>query len=265
LNDVVSLQEAGLRDGDELSAVCSRCISGYFGERRIGCITCGSHEVASVVFSNESAVVLPFMAKEKHLSYELGELRDSDHEVELQVVFSDSDGLSYQGTLVVSKYDGTKRRLVIPDLDVDVMDAVFLEEQRQQMQAIRLGVLYGSSLMEICEFSNTEPFRVMASSRNWFEEGVVHWVKESVHWWQCSRAPQSVEQVLLQYDEFRETSDAVGRLVKHELRKCRRMGQKDVQKNSEKKMDARLRKHRKRALHLTRASERRRSMHQDEL
>jgi len=274
LSDVASLQEVGLSDGDEVSAVCSRSLSGSFGERRIGCPTCGSHETASVTFSNGCAIVVNGR-EESHLVYQLGELREGPHEMELDIDFFELDGSIHPGSMIISRFDLTKRRLMIPDLDIDVLDEIFLETQRQQMKLIRLSALGGfSTLMDLCDLSNTYAFGIMANSRHWFEADVFDRVMVDVDSWRSWRRASDEEIVTKYESEWHEPEPeslpATGRLAKRARRISRGRGQKEVQQQQQQQsrlrsQEARGRRHRRRALDRSRAADRQWRTHQDDL
>jgi hypothetical protein len=177
LADVASLQASGLSDGDVLTASLARIISGEFGERRVDCITCGSHETMHVSFSNS----LPFVeistpsGEVSTFLYVVGSVRryDSDHfEVQLELAENENEeAFSIHGTLFVSTKDLSRRRLVVPHLDVDVLDVEYLEGKRIEMRRLRLALMEGCDLMGgLVKVDQSGVFPVLSSSRRWFQE-----------------------------------------------------------------------------------------------
>jgi hypothetical protein len=173
LADVASLQASGLSDGDVLTAALARIISGEFGEQRVDCITCGSHETMHVSFSNSvPCVEISTLSGEvSTFSYVVDSVRSDDSDqLEVQLELAENEGaFPFHGTLYVSTKDLSRRRLVVPCLDVDVLDVEYLEGKRIEMRWLRLALMFDlMGALDKVEQSGVFPF--LCSSRRWFQE-----------------------------------------------------------------------------------------------
>merc|ERR1712232_1179768 len=178
----------GLSDGDELVATRTKLLTGDFGERRIGCLTCGSIETVHVTFSDS----LPTMeiskqgGRSQSFQYSFGEVRHGSQQSELALDLLEQKGAAmctdvstYQGALYISNTDPAKRRLVIPNLDIDVLDANYLEDKRREMQQIRLHMLGCLDVLGLNKFFRSDAFAVLCNSRRWLAEGVMEHMQSS--------------------------------------------------------------------------------------
>jgi len=198
LSDAASLWESGLSDGDELMAVRgARLLVGEFGEKGSDEVSLGcTYEPVHVTFSEThptmylelvlSAYGCEISRSTEIVQYTIGEVRHGSEQcvVSLDLSCVSCTGGPFQGTLYISNHDSAKRRLVIPDLDVDVLDAIYLKKRYKEMRQLRLRLL--GNLKDQCgdeERYNvfyTERYNELSNSRFWCADGLEENVQRCV-------------------------------------------------------------------------------------